>query len=111
VVYDDDDEEEFDFGCEELQEIIDKAREEASVGEEEATENSPRYSIGTKVKRFIPGQGYFSGIVSDCSDEVCTVRYEDGDEEVFFVGDTQLDASVLAAARDLPADRTDAVSV
>ncbi len=44
-----------------------------------------RYSVVTKVKKFVHGHGWFLGEIVSIFEDRCHVRYEDGDEETYFL--------------------------
>jgi hypothetical protein len=44
-----------------------------------------RYSVGTKVKKFFEGHGWFLGEIVSIFEDRCNVRYEDGDEETYLL--------------------------
>jgi hypothetical protein len=49
-----------------------------------------RYSVGTKVKKFFEGYGWFLGEIASIDEEYCCyVRYEDGDEENYLLDELE----------------------
>jgi hypothetical protein len=87
------------------------ASEVSEENEEEVRINSTRsllakYSAGTKVKKFFKGHGWFLGEIASINDDeeyCCYVRYEDGDEENYFLHELEdLDKIVANVARTHP---------
>jgi hypothetical protein len=81
---------------------------EAAEGYEEEARISrsllTRYSVGTKVKKFFEGHGWFLGEIASIDDgHCCFVRYEDGDKENYLLDELEdLDKIVANVARTHP---------
>jgi hypothetical protein len=84
------------------------ASTEAAEGYEEeariSTNLLTRYSVGTKVKKFFKGHGWFLGEIASIDEEYCCyVRYEDGDKENYLLDELEdLDKIVANVARTHP---------
>ncbi|CAB9504925.1 helicase [Seminavis robusta] len=95
IRYEDQDEETFELPKEQkaLDQIIENARQT----------RAPRHAVGTVVKKYFEGHGWFEGKVAgyEAKDETYKVRYQDGDEETYEMPKEQkeLDEVVSNAAK------------